>query len=356
MPRARATLLRATNRRAAALAAAALVAALATWVLPAAALSAAGNVLLRQAVAADDRVSYAGTVTTVLYGRDAAASTVVRIDHKAPHAWRIWYVAPADAYGRLVVSNETLAYQYEPAKGKVFANRWSQAAPAIASYPNVSRVLHNYSVEVGATTTVADRPAITLALVSKHTGLVAARFWIDAKTKLILRRENYHADGTIASKTSFDNVRYVGDLPADLFQLTVPPEMTLVQGENFEPLSTSISALPASLPFKAIVPKYLPEGFMLERSGVTTHAGVQTLQLIYDDGLRTFSIFENATGRLPSFQGVVPKAIAIGAESGKLAYIGGQTLVSWISARLNMTIVGDLSPKEFARIGASLKP
>src|SRR5690348_2368574 len=66
-----------------------------------AAAAPSGADLLRQAVAADDHASYTGTVTTLVYGPHGADATVVRVDHAAPNKWRMWYVAPADAYGRL---------------------------------------------------------------------------------------------------------------------------------------------------------------------------------------------------------------------------------------------------------------
>ena len=61
--------------------------------------------LFRAAIEADNHISYTGTVTSVQYGPKTASSTVVRIDHKWPTSWRMWYVAPADAYGRLILSN-----------------------------------------------------------------------------------------------------------------------------------------------------------------------------------------------------------------------------------------------------------
>src|ERR1700686_3200774 len=85
-----------------------------------AAASPEGNALLQRAVVADDATSYTGTLTSVVYTSDRAESTLVNVDHLAPSQWRIWYVAPADAYGRLIISNEAVTYQYEPSTNKVF--------------------------------------------------------------------------------------------------------------------------------------------------------------------------------------------------------------------------------------------
>ena len=86
------------------------------------------------------------------------------------------------------------------------------------------------------------------------------------------------------------------------------------------------------------------------------HDDVQTLQLVYDDGLRDFSLFENATGRMPKFENGPPHPISVGDNDGFYAEIGGETIVTWDAGGLNLTLVGDLPAKELGEIGASLKP
>jgi len=312
--------------------------------------------LLAKAVTADDHVSYTGTITTVVYGHDRADSTVVRIEHKAPHSWRIWYVAPADAYGRMIVSNESQTYQYEAKAAKVYRNDWVESAPAIAEGLNVAQVEKNYTIGFGARSAVVGRPVRTISLVSKHTGAVGERLWIDEKTDLPLQREKYHADGTIGSKTSFDNLKMVKDLPPGLFSLAVPPGMTLEPGAAYGKSTKDINSLFSDLKFKFVNPKYLPYGFTLDKGSADKHEGVETVQLIYTDGIQTFSLFENATGQLPSFEQGSPKQIEVGDKAGEAAYVGGNALISWNDGGLNLTMVGDLTPKELADIGASIKP
>jgi outer membrane lipoprotein-sorting protein len=237
----------------------------------------------------------------VVYTSDRAESTVVNIDHRAPSQWRIWYVAPADAYGRLIISNETVTYQYEPTANKVYANNWSSNDIALGDALDTTRIEKNYAIEVGAATTVAGRAVHNVTITSKHSGTLVERLWADDQTGLILRREIYHADGTIASKTSFDNVRTVKSLPKDLFNLSIPTGMTLVPGATYAKRASSDVAATAALSFTVVRPKLLPDGFVLTHESVDMHDTVQTLQLVYDDGLRDFSLFENATGRLPKF-------------------------------------------------------
>jgi outer membrane lipoprotein-sorting protein len=299
-------------------------------------------------------VSFSGTVTSAQYGSKTTTATVVRIDHKAPTSWRIWYVAPADAYGRLIVSNETQTYQYEPKVGRVYDNPWSESAPPLAAEVDAARVLRNYSVEVGPATAAAGRAARELSLTSKYSGNLVERYWVDNATKLVLRRERYHADGSLAFKSGFDNVRVVNDLPQALFSLTVPPGMILVRGTSYGHSTTDLQSLFSAVSFKFISPKQLPGGFVLEKGNLQNANSVQTVQLIYSDGLRSFSLFENATNRLPSFEASA-RPIPVGNLNGLFSFVSGVTLVSWLQSGLDITLVGDLTPREFARIGASLK-
>jgi len=305
---------------------------------------------------ADEAVSYSGTITSVVYQPRSDVATVIRIDHKAPTSWRIWYVAPADAYGRLIVSNESLTYQYEPKVGRVYSNPWSESAPPVTGEFDVGRLARNYTIDVAGPATVAGRGVQAVSVISKYSGNLVERFWIDDESKLVLRRERYHPDGSLAFKSEFDNVRLVNDLPKSLFDLVVPPGMALVAGASYAQSSTDVTPLAGSVRFKIVAPKDLPDGFALEKGDVASNSGVDTIQLVYTDGLRTFSLFENAGGKLPTFDANSAHAIPVGSAAGEFAYQTGVTLVSWLDDGLNLTLVGDLSPRELARIGADVKP
>ncbi len=333
-----------------------LVAALCIALQSAALAAGDGRAMYNQAINADDRVSYSATLTSVVYEGDRASSTVARIEHKAPHSWRIWYLAPADAYGRMIVSNETQTYQYEPGRGLVVSHDWNQAAPGIAQPVDVAEVEQNYAVEIGPASSIAGRHATSLTLVSKHTGILVQRIWVDDRTKLILRRESYNAEGAVGSKSSFDSIRIGMNLPQELFDLTVPKGMTLVPGTVYGKSTPNTADLIKALNFKFADPKYLPDGFALKTGSITNHGGVQTVEFVYGDGLRTFSLFENATGSLPRFDRTTPKPIDVGKARGAYAEVAGQTLVSWNAGGFNLTIVGDLSLKEISKIGASIHP
>lgn len=313
-----------------------------------------GEALLRRADVADDKTSYAGTISTVVYGPNGAQSTVVRVDHLAPDKWRLWYVAPADAYGRLILSNETLTYQYEPKTATIYSDAWSQSSPGVSIDLDTAKVLKNYIVSAGAQSDIAGRKATALSLTSRFTGSLAERIWIDTQTALVLQREVYHADGTIDTKTGFDEVRMTNDFPKQLFDLSVPSGMHVVQGATFGKSAPDPSSFEKSLGFQVISPSYLPDGFTLDKAALSDEGGIQSVQLVYTDGLRDFSVFENSTRQVPDLPN--PIDLVVGDNDGVTATIAGETLLSWNTDGLNVTMVGDLAARELAKIGASVKP
>ena len=298
-------------------------------------------------------MSYTGTVTTLVYEEKGANATVVRVDHAAPNKWRMWYVAPADAYGRLIVSDEATTYQYEPKLATVYSDSWAEA-PALTLDLDTAKVLKNYTADIGANADIAGRKAITLSLISKYTGVLAQRVWVDSQTNLVLERETYGADGTIASKTSYDAIRIVNDLPKELFDLSIPPGMQLQPGEAYGKAAKNIGALQQGLPFSIVSPTYVPDGFSFDRASLGTRNGIQTVQLLYTDGLRDFSVFENATDRLPDLAS--PRKFDVDDTNGVTDELEGETLLSWNAGGLNITLVGDMPARVLARIGASVKP
>lgn len=320
---------------------------------PASTASPTAAELLRDATRADDHISYTGTTTSVIYNQHGADSTVVRVDHQAPAKWRMWYVAPADAYGRLIVSDETTTYQYEPKTATVYSEAWEQE-PALTLDLDSAKVLKNYTADFGPSADVAGRKAITISLVSKYSGALAQRVWIDAQTKIVLERETYDTDGTISSKASFDTIRFVNDLPKDLFDLSVPAGMHVEPGTTYAKAVTNINAIQSGVPFTIVSPQYVPQGFTFDQASLGTRNGIQTVQLLYTDGLRDFSVFENATDRLPDL--VSPREFDVDDTTGITDEIAGETLLSWNTGGLNITLVGDMPARLLARIGASVRP
>jgi len=202
---------------------------------------------------------------------------------------------------------------------------------------------------------IADRKVDVVDLVSRYTGERAMRLWIDAQTHVVLGKEAYHSDGSLAWRMRYDDIRYTDGIPAAIFAATAPTGYQTVQGRSYQ----RPQMLPGTVPdagFKPIKPRYLPDGFTLIAGDVSQVKGIRNLHLIYSDGIRTLSLFENATDRAIDFTGM--KALRTKFEDHDAQYVhdGPTTLLAWRERGLAFALVGDLELKELTQIATSVIP
>jgi len=131
------------------------------------------------------------------------------------------------------------------------------AVDPVAVVDDIALLDSNYRAVRSASDDVANRKTDVVDLVSRYTGERAMRLWLDTQTHVVLAKEAYHSDGSLAWRTRFDDIRYTNGIPEAIFAGAVPAGFATVRGRSYkEP-----QALPSRIPdagFKPITPKYLP--------------------------------------------------------------------------------------------------
>ena len=267
--------------------------------------------LLRASVAAPKTVSYVGQFETVRFSSNRATATIVKVEHRAPASTRRWYVAPESLYGDYVITRGTSMYQFDTKNAKLTVSQNPQLDNQVSSTANFARVMQNYRAILDGSETIADRATVSVELLNKHTGERAARVWIDRETHLVLKKEDYHANGSVASQTRFDELRYTNSIPGDIFSTDTPQGYARVEAPAVATMETDIDHVIAQAGFKPIEPQSLPQGFSEASADVSTVNGVRTLHLLYTDGLRSISLFENDKGAAADFGALHPKTISL---------------------------------------------
>ena len=151
--------------------------------------------------------------------------------------------------------------------------------------PRLVRLLaEHYVLSVAGTSTCVGRPVHVVEAQRPGDSVVAGRFWVDAATSLLLRRETFDGAGRLVRSSAFTT-------------LTVgPPSFDVV------PVSASADQLDAA----AIddlrragwqIPPALAGDLELYDARMRTHEGERVLHLSYSDGLMTLSLFAQR-GRL----------------------------------------------------------
>lgn len=313
-----------------------------------------GTQLLRDAVGAYGKYSYVGQVQNTDYGTNHADAVLFRIEHRAPDLTHRWYLAPESLYGDSIISRGDASYDVDPHTHRIVVTHDDALDDQIALDDNFGLLLHNYRAVVGSDDNVAGRPAIDVLLVNRYTGETVMRIALDKQTKLVLAKERYSATGSVSHQMHFDQIRFTGAIPAALFD--VPTRgYSRIDGPSHQIPSNDLAAVVRTAGFAAVGPKYLPDGFLPIAGDVSEIKGIRTLHILYSDGLRTISLFENARGAAVDMRSFTVHQAKVGSANAQYMEDGPTTLLAWANGSRHFALVGELSRKELVRIASSVR-
>jgi negative regulator of sigma E activity len=308
--------------------------------------------LLREAVSAYARYSYVGKVQNIDYGTDKANAVLFRIEHRAPDLTRRWYLAPESLYGDSIISRGDVSYQIDPGQDRIVVTKDDALDDQVAEDDNFDLLLRNYRAVMGPDDNVAERPAYSVLLINKYTGESVMRISIDRATKLVLQRERYSPTGSVSHQMRFEEISFTGNIPAQLF--AIPRGYTTTYAHGHDLPNNDVGALLRQAGFRAMAPRYLPEGFYAIAGDVSTVEGVRTLHLLYSDGLRTVSLFENARGSAVDMSRYTAHQTTVEGHPAQYVSDGPTTLIAWARGNLHLALVGEISRYEMMRIASSV--
>lgn len=336
-------------------ASATLAAALGVLPLFASAENTGAFALLHSAIGAPNHISFVGQMQSIQFGNSKSVASVFRIEHRAPNLTRHWYLAPQSLYGDSIISRGDTAYNVDVKHNRVIVEQDDAIDDQVALDDNVGLLMANYRAITGPDGDVAGRQAWLVILINKYTGQTGLRVWIDKQTKLVLRKETYATNGSISQQSRFEEIRYVTNLPSAIF--VVPKTgYKVVKGPDHGLPSDDLTAVVKTAGFQARGPKYLPDGFLPVTGDVTDIKGVRTLHLLYSDGIRTLSLFENAKGSAVDMRRFKPSSTRVQNHNAQVVEEGPTKLLAWQEADLHFALVGELSERELVKIAASVVP
>lgn len=314
------------------------------------------NVLVKAALEAPRHVSYVGQLQTIRWGTRVANATIQRVEHQAPSNTRRTFLAPEALYGEYDITRGTTTTKIDPKQHRAMISENPSSDNAIAINSNIALLVANYRAVIGPVEIVAARPATTISLVNRYTGERMMRLWIDNATKIVLAKEAYHQDGSLAWRSRFDQIRFTGQIPNDVFSTAIPADFQQVEGRNFGDITEDLPRTLEEAGFKAVNPGYLPNGFHMIGAENSTFRGLRNLHLLYSDGIRTLSLFENNADSEPDFGDVKPQITHFEGHEAQYVKDGPTTLLTWREHGLAFALVGDLDLKKLTEIAISVIP
>ncbi|HTU70118.1 MAG TPA: DUF4367 domain-containing protein [Candidatus Baltobacteraceae bacterium] len=303
---------------------------------------------------APQRVSYVGEVQVLNFGAERSDAEIYRIEHRAPSLTRRWYLAPQALYGDSIISRGLTTYSIDVKSNRVVVSHHDQLDDQIVEVGNFGILMANYTAQYAPDEKFDGRLCHVVLLNNKFTGQTIMRVCIDAGTGLVLERQQYASNGSLIAEMRIEQLRYTNAIPPALF--TLPPGLQRVNGAAHGQLSGDVQQVIASAGFVAVVPKYLPEGLHPIAGDVTSIKGVTTLHLLYSDGIRTVSFFQNEKNAAVDLSRYRVTKTRVADHPAQYVQEGPTTLLAWADGNRHFALVGELSLAELEKIGASVVP
>uniref|UniRef100_E6Q5F0 Sigma factor AlgU regulatory protein MucB n=1 Tax=mine drainage metagenome TaxID=410659 RepID=E6Q5F0_9ZZZZ len=323
--------------------------------LPGAALAAQRDAtpLLRAALHAPHIVSYVGEIESIRFGAHGTQATLFRVEHRAPDLTHRWYIVPQSAFGETEIERGDTTYVLDPQHHRVLVERNRALDDRIVIADNVGLMLRNYRPVQQGMGHLLGFPVDIVALVNNYTGNTMMRLWLDARSHLVLERKVFGDDGALLGEQRFENLAYAKNIPMRVF--AIPTDLKRVDRTLHRRPSNDIAAVLRTMPFKAHRPHYLPDGFIPIAADRTIDGGVPQAHLLYSDGIRMISLFENAGASL-DLDGLHARTLRVDGVSAKLASHGSTSLLAWSKNGMHYALVGSLDSEELTKIAASVAP
>lgn len=195
----------------------------------------------------------------------------------------------------------------------------------------------------------ADGRVADVVAVRRSDDSVAGRFWLDAQSGLVLRRELLDREGRLLRATAFVDVS-LAPAPATMTAPVAAKRMPSAWGTRVDPVADRTRL--TRMGFH--VPQSLPGGYQLFDARLSRDQGSrQVLHLTYSDGLSTVSLFQQR-GRLDS------AALGSGWQRTKAAgatvWVRGglPARATWSGRGTVYTVLADADPDSVTSVVAAL--
>jgi sigma-E factor negative regulatory protein RseB len=226
-----------------------------------------GLQLLQQAAAACEGTSYSGEQIVLWWGPGETSASVVEVWHQ-PGSVTLVQASPSAPGAAGVVPRTPAAEDQDP--------------DGILGVSDRLLVLlqSHYEVAYAGRSTVAGRTALVVE-VRRPGGTLAARFWLDAATKLPLRREIYASGTHMISEDVFVTLELGGRGLDGMPAPAATPWTAQLDQARLATLRASGWPLPGQL----------PGNLALFAATETSQRSGQVINLSYSDGLAVVSVF-----------------------------------------------------------------
>ena len=210
-----------------------------------------------------------------------------------------------------------------------------------SSRPNLLLGLlgRSYRLQLDTDDVIAGRTA-RVVVAWRADGTVAARFWVDSATGLLLRRDVIAPDGHLIGTSEFVQLTLTAAAPGHLPVMLPPPTGQVLSDRQLDSWDSQGWPCPRVL-----------AGLSLFDARVETSGGSHVLHLTYSDGLSTVSVFVQPGSLDPT--GLAASAAVVGGQR-VWERPGAPRQVLWSGGGHVITVVADAPAQTIDAVVAAL--
>lgn len=209
----------------------------------------------------------------------------------------------------------------------------------------VAQLGKHYSAVYWGSGSVVGRPT-SVVQIYRVNGSLAARYWLDRRTMVPLRRELFGTSDNVISEDSFVRIRFGAFTPPRNVNAVKSPSRSSGQAQPSAWVTASSPAkfLTALTRGGWQVPAAPPGGLPLYAAASTKTTSGEIVALEYTDGLYVVSLFMQRGILVPDMTGWQPVTV-----DGKQVYVSGHS-VTWAEPGFVYTVIADAPPQTVAQL------
>jgi len=293
--------------------------------------------VVQRSVPAGHDVPHQGYRTVVMFQQgQKVAGFIQKVSQDHGGQQRVVVVEPPDQRGRTEICDGQTCWEYYPRVHKVIVSHASEQhrpgfVEMLATPGSSSRLGASYLGDEH----MAGRLAHIIELTTPA-GRPVCKLWVDHEKFIQLKVQRFCPRGTITYSAYFTTITYEPKFSPDLFTFTPPEDARIVRVPPALP-RVDLKQAERQAGFSAKLPRYVPEGYQLERSrvAVARMRGQLVLWLPFSNGVDRFSLFQGPRG--------------LNMRTGRQRL--GEC---WVAGPFSFALVGSLPVEEVEKIKESI--
>jgi len=198
---------------------------------------------------------------------------------------------------------------------------------------SLNLIFINYKISKLLDGYILARPVYVISLIPRHPGNPRRKVWIDKKTYLPLKEEDYNWRGELISSSFYTEIHFDKRFSKEKFYRDFPqrPRKKVFSQERF----LSLKDLRRKIRFPVSVPHYLPPGYEFQEAVLISKE--RAVKLTYTNGLGVICLFQ------------MPSNIKL------RGHLEGAHPLVWEKGGRTFLLMADISRKELIKIAQSVK-